>query len=58
MKHLDNNGVSVRTLENLVGLLENRIREIYNQGYREGFKDGVGETTQKLVDKILAEVEA
>lgn len=57
MKHLDSNLKSAKTLENLIGTLENRVKEIYNQGYRAGFKDGVEETTQKLIDKVLAEVE-
>ena len=57
MKGFDNNEVSVRTLENLKNSLDNRIHEIYNQGYREGYKDGVTDTTQKIADSILAEVE-
>ena len=57
MKYLENNEISARTLENLIGTLNNRIREIYNQGYKEGFADGVTETTQKLINKVLAEVE-
>lgn len=57
MKHLENNELSAQTLANLVFLLEKRIKEIYNQAYKAGFDDGVEETTQKLINKVLAEVE-
>ena len=53
MKGFDNNGMSVRTLENLKNSLDNRIHEIYNQGYREGYKDGVEDTKHEIAKKIL-----
>lgn len=35
MKGLDNNEQSVQTLKKLKGSLDNRLHEIYNQGYDE-----------------------
>lgn len=55
MKGLSNNENAVKVLHNLKDSLSNRICEIYNMGYREGFADGQHDSLQKLIDVVLAE---
>lgn len=53
MKGLLNNELSVKTLNNLKNGLDNRICEIYNQGYREGYKDSTEEVLQSIKEYLL-----
>lgn len=55
MKGMNNNEQSINTLQNLINSLNNRVREIYNQGYREGYLDGVFETKQSLYCSMMSE---
>ena len=55
MKGLLNNEQAVNVLNNLKGSLDNRIHQIYNLGYKEGYKDGQDDFLRKLTDEILAE---
>lgn len=53
MKGIDDNKVSLSTLKNLKGTLDNRVREIYRQAYKEGFEDGKESVTRtKMSDCI------
>ena len=52
MSGISKNEQSLNTLENLLGTINNRIREIYNQGYKQGFEDGVDCVTEKFVNKV------
>ena len=55
MKGLSNNEDAVKVLHNLKDSLSNRICEIYNMGYREGFADGERDAMKRLTDIVLAE---
>lgn len=52
MRGISKNEQALNTLENLLGSLENRIREIYNQGYQQGFEDGVDHVVVNFTDKV------
>lgn len=49
IKGIDDNKVSLSTLKNLKGTLNNRVREIYRQAYKEGFEDGKEIVTSGVV---------
>lgn len=55
---IESNKEAYKTMQNAIGSLENRFREVYNKGYHDGLKEGINQTTQKLVSKLLDEVEA
>lgn len=57
MKGFDNNKEAVQVESNFIGSLSNRMRHVYNLGYKEGLKDGARQVTQALVEKILEEQE-
>lgn len=52
MRGISKNEQAFNTLENLLGSIENRIREIYNQGYQQGFEDGVDYVVVNFTDKV------
>ncbi len=55
MKGLLNNTEAVDVLENFIGMERNRIHQIYNLGYKQGYKDGHYDCIQSLTEQILAE---
>jgi len=55
---IESNKEAYKTMQNAVGSLENRFREVYNKGYKDGLRDGASQVTAKLVSKILEETEA
>lgn len=55
MKGLLNNNQAVNVLNTLKGSLDNRIHEIYNLGYKQGYEDGHYDCIQKLTEQISAE---
>ena len=55
MKGLYNNEDAVKVMNTMRDSLTNRICEIYNMGYREGFADGQRDAMQRLADIVLAE---
>lgn len=55
---IDDNKDAYQTMHNAIGSMENRMREIYNKGYKDGLRDGASQVTAKIVSKILEEVEA
>lgn len=55
MKGLYNNEDAVKVMNTMRDSLTNRICEIYNMGYREGFADGQHDAMQRLTDIVLAE---
>ena len=55
---IESNKEAYKTMQNAIGSLENRFREVYNKGYHDGLKEGINQATQKLVIKLLDEVEA
>ena len=57
MKGFDNNKEAMQVESNFIGSLSNRIRQVYNLGYKEGLKDGAHQVTQALVEKMLEEQE-
>lgn len=52
MRGISKNEQALNTLENLIGSIDNRIREIYNQGYQRGFEDGVDYVVVNFTDKV------
>ena len=48
--------LEIERIENMSA--ENRMREIYNKGYKDGIKEGIKQAMQKIADSILEEVEA
>ena len=58
MMGIESNKEAYKTMQNAVGSLENRFREVYNKGYKDGLRDGASQVTAKLVSKILEETEA
>lgn len=57
MKGLYNNKDAAVVLLDLKNSTSNRICEIYNMGYREGFADGQRDAMKRLADIVLAERE-
>ena len=59
MKGLLNNEKAVNVLNTLKNYfdtrLDNRIHEIYNLGYKQGYEDGQYECIERLTEQILAE---
>ena len=55
MKGLLNNEEAVKVLENLIEAERNRIHQIYNLGYKQGYEDGHYDCIQSLTEQILAE---
>ena len=55
MKGLLNNEQATDTLEGFIGTLRNRIHQIYNLGYKQGYEDGHYDCIQSLTEQILAE---
>lgn len=53
MKGLMNNAEAVKTLNNFMGLMVNRIHHIYNLGYTEGYKDGTEKVLQSIKEDLL-----
>lgn len=43
-----NNDEAIKVLENLIGAEKNRIHQIYNLGYKEGYRDAVEETSIRM----------
>ena len=52
---LDENQEAVNLLNNTKGSIENRMRTAYNLGYKDGLRVGINQTTQKLMDRLLAD---
>ena len=57
MKGLLNNDEAVKVLEDLIGTERNRIHQIYNLGYKEGYKDAVGEATRRIAEYVNGTME-
>ena len=55
---IESNEEAYKTMRNSIGSMENRMREIYNKGYKDGIKEGINRAMQKIADSILEEVEA
>lgn len=53
MKRIDNNEEALNNLRNIQSSLENKIRSIYNLGYREGYKDATEEVLQSIKEHLL-----
>lgn len=53
MTRLENNEQASNTYDAIMRGLENKIKAIYNMGYREGYRDGLKETLQNIEAEIL-----
>lgn len=54
---IDDNKEALQTMRNSIGSMENRMREIYNKGYKDGVKEGINQAMMKIADSILSEIE-
>ena len=54
---IDDNKEALQTMRNSIGSMENRMREIYNKGYKDGIKEGINQAMMKIADSILSEIE-
>lgn len=54
---IESNKEAMSMMERALKSMESKIREAYNKGYHAGLRDGIEQTTQKLVSRILEEVE-
>ena len=52
---IDDNREAMESLEKMFGSINNRVRAIYNHGYRDGYKDGADAVYQDILEKIIAE---
>lgn len=57
MSNINFNNEAYQTMKNALGSMENRMREIYNKGYKDGVKDGINQAMKKIADSIIEEVE-
>jgi hypothetical protein len=55
---IEDNKEAYQTMKNSIGSMENRMREVYNKGFKDGLKEGINQAMQKIADSILEEVEA
>ena len=55
MKGLYNNKNAEPVVLKIGNSIDNRLCQIYNMGYKEGFADGQREAMKKLADIVLAE---
>ena len=53
MSRLDDNRTALDVFDNMVGSFSNRIRQIYNIGYKEGVKDGKEEVIKSLDEYLV-----
>lgn len=53
MKGIDNNAEALNIINSMLGSQENRIRSIYNLGYKQGYEDGLDEAVAKIKEKIF-----
>lgn len=54
---IEDNKQAYDTMQNYINSTENRIRSIYNYGFKDGYKKGLEDATQKIIQKCLSEME-
>ena len=54
---IEDNKEAYQMVKNTLGSIENRFREAYNKGYKDGVKAGINQAMMKIADSILNEVE-
>lgn len=52
---IDNNTEACANVEKMFGSIGNRVRAIYNYGYKDGYKDGADAVFNEILEKIIAE---
>lgn len=57
MKGLMNNEEAVRVFHNIKDSMINPIHQIYNLGYKEGYKDAVEEATRRIAEYVNGTME-
>lgn len=53
---LDDDKNAIEVLEKLFGSQENRIRQMYNLGYKAGYTDGAKAVTDRIAEKVVLEL--
>lgn len=54
---IDDNKQALETMNNCINSLGNRFRAIYNYGYHDGYKQGLKDATDKIIEQITAKIE-
>ena len=49
---IDDNKEAAACLNNMIGSINNRVRQIYNAGYKRGYEDGRKETIDEIVSTL------
>lgn len=57
MKGLLNNQEAVNIVNRIDSMLNNRLHQIYNLGYKEGYKDAVEEATRRIAEYVNGTME-
>ena len=52
---IDNNKEACANVEKMFGSIRNRVRAVYNYGYKDGYKDGADAVFHDILEKIIAE---
>lgn len=52
---IDNNTEACASVEKMFGAINNRVRAIYNYGYKDGYKDGADAVYEGILEKIISE---
>ena len=55
---IEDNHEALECLRNAQGSMENRMRAVYNYGYKDGFEDGVQialDRTKEMTNRLLKE---
>jgi hypothetical protein len=52
---IDNNKEACANVDKMFGSIGNRVRAIYNYGYKDGYKDGANAVFQDILEKIISE---
>ena len=49
---IEDNKEAMACMENTLGSLQNRMREIYNKGYKDGYRKGSDDELDKLLERL------
>ncbi len=52
--NIDNNKDASACCGDMLRSIENRVRSVYNYGYKDGFKEGIETATKEIVEKIVS----
>ena len=56
-RNMSDNEIAINCQDNLISSLKNRLREIYNLGYKDGFEDGGEYMLDQLRLRVMTDYE-